>query len=85
MSSPFGVYVHVPFCASRCDYCAFATWTDRDPLMADYADACAAELQQCLDSRPVVGPRLQLQGLVQYWQRVLLLAEAVINGAHGGK
>ena len=26
---PFGVYVHIPFCAARCDYCAFATWTDR--------------------------------------------------------
>ena len=27
----FGVYVHIPFCASRCDYCDFATWTDRAP------------------------------------------------------
>jgi putative oxygen-independent coproporphyrinogen III oxidase len=44
--APFGVYVHVPFCASRCDYCAFATWTDRDPLMADYAEACATELRR---------------------------------------
>ncbi len=44
MPGQFGVYVHVPFCASRCDYCAFATWTDRDPLMADYAQACAAEM-----------------------------------------
>ena len=25
----FGVYVHIPFCAHRCDYCDFATWTDR--------------------------------------------------------
>jgi putative oxygen-independent coproporphyrinogen III oxidase len=41
----FGVYVHVPFCVSRCDYCAFATWTDRDHLMAGYARACGRELE----------------------------------------
>jgi oxygen-independent coproporphyrinogen-3 oxidase len=40
----FGVYVHIPFCATRCDYCAFATWTDRPHLMADYAEACRAEI-----------------------------------------
>ena len=40
----FGVYVHIPFCARRCDYCAFATWTDRSSLMADYAAACVADL-----------------------------------------
>jgi len=40
----FGVYVHVPFCASRCDYCAFATWTDRDHLMVRYVEACVAEM-----------------------------------------
>ena len=46
MAPPFGIYVHVPFCASRCDYCAFATWTDRDELMAAYADACTAEIHR---------------------------------------
>jgi putative oxygen-independent coproporphyrinogen III oxidase len=40
----FGVYVHIPFCARRCDYCAFATWTDRHHLMDRYAAACRAEL-----------------------------------------
>ena len=35
----YGVYVHVPFCAKRCDYCAFATWTDRDPLIDAYVGA----------------------------------------------
>ena len=39
---PFGVYVHVPFCSARCDYCAFATWTDRHHLQSAYLDACRA-------------------------------------------
>jgi oxygen-independent coproporphyrinogen-3 oxidase len=42
--SQFGVYVHVPFCAHRCDYCAFATYADRDHLMDDYVDAVLQEL-----------------------------------------
>jgi putative oxygen-independent coproporphyrinogen III oxidase len=36
----------VPFCRERCDYCAFATYTDRDHLMERYADACLTELHQ---------------------------------------
>ena len=44
----FGVYVHVPFCARRCDYCAFATWTDRDHLMARYAEACIGEVRRAV-------------------------------------
>jgi putative oxygen-independent coproporphyrinogen III oxidase len=39
----FGVYVHVPFCRKRCDYCAFATWTDRNHLWDRYAAACRTE------------------------------------------
>jgi putative oxygen-independent coproporphyrinogen III oxidase len=42
----FGVYVHVPFCSRRCDYCAFATWTDRHHLMAAYAAACRREISE---------------------------------------
>ncbi len=45
-STAFGVYVHVPFCRERCDYCAFATYTDRDHLMERYAAACVTELQR---------------------------------------
>ncbi|MGO9855590.1 MAG: radical SAM family heme chaperone HemW [Acidimicrobiales bacterium] len=46
--SPFGAYVHVPFCRERCDYCAFATYTDRDHLMERYADACVAEVRRAV-------------------------------------
>ncbi|MFM8237094.1 MAG: radical SAM family heme chaperone HemW [Actinomycetota bacterium] len=40
----FGVYVHIPFCTHRCDYCDFATWTDRAHLVDAYVDACVRDL-----------------------------------------
>ncbi|MDM4720295.1 radical SAM family heme chaperone HemW [Micromonospora sp. WMMA1363] len=43
----FGVYVHVPFCASRCGYCDFNTYTAAElggGGRAGYADAVRAEL-----------------------------------------
>jgi oxygen-independent coproporphyrinogen-3 oxidase len=41
----FGVYVHVPFCAKRCDYCAFATWTDREHLVGGYLASVVEEIR----------------------------------------
>jgi putative oxygen-independent coproporphyrinogen III oxidase len=53
-SAPFGVYFHVPFCVSRCDYCAFATWTDRFHLVDEYVAALAQVATRQLGSeRPV--------------------------------
>jgi len=49
----FGVYVHVPFCERRCDYCDFATWTDRHHLMEAYAAACVTDLKRRVESGPV--------------------------------
>jgi putative oxygen-independent coproporphyrinogen III oxidase len=43
---PFGVYLHVPFCAARCDYCSFATWTDRHHLVDAYLAACRADVDR---------------------------------------
>jgi putative oxygen-independent coproporphyrinogen III oxidase len=45
-ADPLGVYVHIPFCASRCDYCDFATWTDRSWIIDDYLDACVTDLRR---------------------------------------
>ncbi|MEM7246141.1 MAG: radical SAM family heme chaperone HemW [Acidobacteriota bacterium] len=39
-----GLYVHVPFCASRCSYCSFVTWVDRGEQVASYFDALEREL-----------------------------------------
>jgi oxygen-independent coproporphyrinogen-3 oxidase len=47
--SAFGVYVHIPFCASKCEYCAFATWTDRHHLTTAYLDAVRREISLAID------------------------------------
>ena len=48
-SAPFGAYVHVPFCARRCDYCAFATWTDRHHLTDAYLRALTRDIVEHRD------------------------------------
>lgn len=50
-TEPFGVYIHIPFCRHRCDYCAFATWTDRDHVIDDYLDALRRDI-----ARASLGP-----------------------------
>lgn len=49
MTPTFGLYIHVPFCAHRCDYCAFATWTDRDHLIDAYLDALVVDIRRAVD------------------------------------
>ena len=46
ITAPFGVYIHIPFCRHRCDYCAFATWTDRDHLIDDYLSALRTDIER---------------------------------------
>jgi oxygen-independent coproporphyrinogen-3 oxidase len=45
-----GVYVHVPFCRRRCDYCAFATYVDRDHLMVSYVEALRRDVAGAVDT-----------------------------------
>ncbi len=54
-----GVYVHVPFCASRCDYCAFATWTDKEHLVEEYVAALLAEIAAA-GQREDLGPAVSV-------------------------
>lgn len=36
--------MHVPFCVSRCDYCAFATWSDRFEFLDTYLEMLHREI-----------------------------------------
>ena len=55
-SGDFGVYLHIPFCAHRCGYCAFATWSDRHHLESAYLEAVGVDIEravqkECLQRR----------------------------------
>jgi oxygen-independent coproporphyrinogen-3 oxidase len=42
---PFGIYVHVPFCVTRCGYCDFNTYTDLGGLQSTFAQTAVREVQ----------------------------------------
>lgn len=48
-SRPFGFYLHVPFCASRCGYCDFNTYTATElgggASQASYAETAVGEVR----------------------------------------
>nr|WP_120491925.1 radical SAM family heme chaperone HemW [Corynebacterium lactis] len=55
----FGVYLHVPFCATRCGYCDFNTYTASQlgtagpgATQGDYLDAIVRELQMAVANNP---------------------------------
>ena len=57
-----GIYVHIPFCRFRCDYCAFITYTDRDHLIDDYVTACVEQLAREVARLEVQADTLYLGG-----------------------
>jgi len=48
-----GVYVHVPFCAKTCDYCAFYQVSPTAPMVRQYLDGVARETALIEWIRPV--------------------------------
>jgi putative oxygen-independent coproporphyrinogen III oxidase len=49
-TTPFGLYVHVPFCATRCGYCDFNTYTSDElgpgATRGEYTGTAIAELRR---------------------------------------
>src|SRR5688572_4421674 len=51
----FSLYLHIPFCGTRCTYCAFNTFTHAEPLIMPYVAAMCNELTwlSSSTSRPI--------------------------------
>jgi oxygen-independent coproporphyrinogen-3 oxidase len=53
---PFSLYVHVPYCAKRCGYCDFNTYT---PSELDREDQINSWLDSAMNSFALIMIRLQ--------------------------
>jgi putative oxygen-independent coproporphyrinogen III oxidase len=53
-TTPFGLYVHVPFCATRCGYCDFNTYTSEElgpgANRAEYVGTAITELRRAAET-----------------------------------
>jgi oxygen-independent coproporphyrinogen-3 oxidase len=41
-----GVYIHIPFCASRCQYCDFCSSSGREDLIPKYQEAVLRQIRE---------------------------------------
>ena len=46
MQQTLGLYIHIPFCRSKCDYCDFYSLAGKDARMDDYQRALLAHLAE---------------------------------------
>lgn len=50
MTRRLGIYIHIPFCASKCSYCDFYSLSGCDHLMPDYQAALLDHLEESAPS-----------------------------------
>lgn len=56
MDNSIGIYIHIPFCKSKCYYCDFNSYSGREHLAGSYFDALISEMKDSaasLRGRPV--------------------------------
>jgi oxygen-independent coproporphyrinogen III oxidase len=67
MSEAAGVYIHIPFCATRCHYCNFATGGYEDGLAERYVKALEAEISRAAaEAAPGVREKLRVADTVYF-------------------
>ncbi len=54
---PLGIYIHIPFCQSKCHYCDFVSYAGKDLYQPLYRDALIKEIQLRTQSLPLDYPK----------------------------
>lgn len=54
---PLGLYVHIPFCAKRCDFCYYLSFDDRLQQVDEYVEALSSELSHYAKMAAIAGRR----------------------------
>jgi oxygen-independent coproporphyrinogen-3 oxidase len=44
LTAPLSIYIHIPFCGTKCTYCAFNTYVNLDNLIEPFVQALVKEL-----------------------------------------
>lgn len=44
MNKNIGIYIHIPFCCSKCYYCDFTSYSNKDQYMEQYIDSLCNEI-----------------------------------------
>ena len=45
MKKDIGLYIHIPFCKKKCNYCDFVSFSDKDSLIEKYKEAIIKEIK----------------------------------------
>ena len=48
MNQTLGLYIHIPFCASKCGYCDFYSCAGKETMMQDYQNALLAHIEESI-------------------------------------
>lgn len=44
MSKDIGIYIHIPFCISKCHYCDFVSYSNKENLIDEYIECVCSEI-----------------------------------------